>query len=85
LITTTQPALAGCWRHRGTGQDTGNQVPDVETFAMQHGLELAASCAVSDPAWNNGGGAEYKTTLPKALDDARTGKFPVLAASAAVS
>jgi DNA invertase Pin-like site-specific DNA recombinase len=33
---------------------------------------------VSDSAWKNGGGEEYKATLQQALDDAWAGKFSVL-------
>ena len=50
----------------------------METFAVQHCLELAASCTVSDPAWKNVGGAEHKKTLQKAPDDAHAGKFSEL-------
>jgi Resolvase, N terminal domain len=53
-------------------------VPDVETFAAHHGYELAASCTVSDSARKNGGGAEFKKILQKALDDAHAGNLSVL-------
>jgi DNA invertase Pin-like site-specific DNA recombinase len=33
---------------------------------------------VSDSAWKDGGGPEYKATLQRALDDAHAGKFKVL-------
>ena len=38
----------------------------------------SANYTVSDSAWKNGGGPEYKATLQRALDDAHAGKFGVL-------
>jgi len=70
---------AAAWYRVSTGhQDTDNQVPDVEHFAAHHGYELAGTYTVSDSAWKNGGGAEYKAALQQALDDAWAGKFSVL-------
>jgi DNA invertase Pin-like site-specific DNA recombinase len=75
-MTTTKAAV---WLRVSTGhQDSDNQVPDVEQFAAHHGHEVAQTYTVSDSAWKNGGGAEYKKTLQRALDDAWTGKFSVL-------
>jgi putative DNA-invertase from lambdoid prophage Rac len=73
---TTKAAI---WLRVSTGhQDTDNQVPDTEQFAAHHGYELAESYTVSDSAWKNGGGAEYRKTLDRALADAHAGKFSVL-------
>ena len=70
---------AAAWYRVSTGhQDSDNQVPDVEGFAAHHGYQVRHVYAVSDTAWKNGGGAEYKATLAKALDDAHAGKFSVL-------
>lgn len=70
---------AAVWLRVSTGhQDSDNQVPDVERFAGHHGYEIAERYEVSDSAWKNGGGAEYKATLKRALDDAHAGKFSVL-------
>jgi DNA invertase Pin-like site-specific DNA recombinase len=70
---------AAVWLRVSTGhQDSDNQVPDVERFAGHHGYEIAERYVVSDSAWKNDGGAEYKTTLKRALDDAHAGKFSVL-------
>jgi DNA invertase Pin-like site-specific DNA recombinase len=72
-------AQAAVWFRVSTGhQDTDNQVPDVERFAAHHGYAIAERYAVSDTAWKNGGGAEYRKTLQRALDDAHAGKFQVL-------
>jgi putative DNA-invertase from lambdoid prophage Rac len=72
-------ANAAVWLRVSTGhQDSDNQVPDVERFAEHHGYELAERYTVSDSAWKNGGGAEYRKTLKRALDDAHAGKFSVL-------
>jgi DNA invertase Pin-like site-specific DNA recombinase len=70
---------AAAWYRVSSGhQDSDNQVPDVEGFAGHHGYRLAATYQVSDTAWKNGGGPEYKATLKRALDDAHAGKFSVL-------
>lgn len=70
---------AAAWLRVSTGhQDSDNQVPDVERFARHHGYDIAERYVVSDTAWKNGGGAEYKRTLQRALDDAHVGKFKVL-------
>jgi DNA invertase Pin-like site-specific DNA recombinase len=70
---------AAAWYRVSTShQETDNQVPDVERFAAHHGYELAARYTVSDSAWKNGGGAEYRATLKQALDDAHAGRFKVL-------
>jgi DNA invertase Pin-like site-specific DNA recombinase len=59
-------------------QDSDNQVPDVERCAAHHGYEITERYVVSDSAWTNGGGPEYRKTLQRALDDAHAGKFRVL-------
>jgi DNA invertase Pin-like site-specific DNA recombinase len=69
---------AAFYRVSTTHQDADNQVPEVGTFAAHHGYDVTTSYTVTDSAWKNGGGAEYKATLAKALDDAHAGKFSVL-------
>jgi DNA invertase Pin-like site-specific DNA recombinase len=70
---------AAVWLRVSAGhQDTDNQVPDVERFAAHHGHQIAERYVVTDSAWKNGGGAEYKAMLKRALDDAHAGKFSVL-------
>jgi DNA invertase Pin-like site-specific DNA recombinase len=70
---------AAVWLRVSPGhQDSDNQVPDVERFAAHHGYEIAGRYVVSDSAWKNGGGAEYRKALRQALDDAHAGKFSVL-------
>lgn len=64
--------------HTSGDQDTDNQVPDVESFAAHHGYQVTKTYTVSDSAWKNGGGPEYKNTLASAMDDAWAGKFSVL-------
>lgn len=59
-------------------QDHANQRPDVERFAAHHGHDIVKRYEISDSAWKDGGGAEYKKTLQQALDDAWAGKFRVL-------
>jgi len=72
-------AEAAVWLRVSTGhQDSDNQVPDVERFAVHHGYDITGRYTVSDSAWKNGGGAEYKRTLARALDDAHAGRFSVL-------
>ena len=75
-MTSTDAAV---WFRVSTGhQDSDNQVPDVEQFASHHGYNITAKYQVSDSAWKNGGGPEYKKALAQALDDAHAGKFSVL-------
>lgn len=67
------------WFRVSTGhQDSDNQVPDVEAFAAHHGYREAARYTVSDTAYRNGGGAEYRAAVARALDDAHRGRFRVL-------
>ncbi len=74
--TTTAAAF---WFRVSTGhQDSDNQIPDVEAFTAHHGYAEAARYVISDTAWKDGGGPEYKAALQKALDDAHAGKFSVL-------
>jgi hypothetical protein len=44
-------------------QDPDNQVPAVGQFAAHHRYEIAESYAVSDTAWRDGGGPDYRMTL----------------------
>ncbi len=70
---------AAAWYRVSTGhQDSDNQIPDVEQFTSHHGYALATTYTVSDTAWKDGGGPEYKKTLQQALDDAHAGRFSVL-------
>ena len=51
-----------------TGHQTdANQVPEVEAFAKHHGHDITSRYQVSDSAWKNGGGDEYKAELQRAL------------------
>ncbi len=72
-------AKAASWLRVSTGhQDSDNQIPDVGQFAAHHGYQVAQTYTVSDTAWKDGGGPEYRKTLQQALDDAHAGKFSVL-------
>jgi DNA invertase Pin-like site-specific DNA recombinase len=78
-MTAPEPVKCGVWYRVNIGsQDSDNQVPDVETFTGHHGYQIARTYTVSDSAWKNGGGAEYKAALAQALDDAHAGRFTVL-------
>jgi DNA invertase Pin-like site-specific DNA recombinase len=75
-MTTSKAAV---WYRVSTDkQDSDSQIPDVERFAAHHAYQIAETYQVSDTAWKNGGGPEYKATLARALDDAWAGKFSVL-------
>jgi DNA invertase Pin-like site-specific DNA recombinase len=70
---------AAVWLRVSAGhQDSDNQVPDVQQFAQHHGYEVAKTYTVSDSAWKDGGGPEYRRALKQAMDDAHAGKFSVL-------
>lgn len=70
---------AAVWLRVSTNhQDSDNQIADLERFAAHHAYEIAGRYTVSDSAWKNGGGTEYKATLKQAMDDAHAGKFSVL-------
>lgn len=70
---------AAVWLRVSTGhQTTENQVPDVERFLAHHDYREAGRYTVTDTAYKDGGGPEYKRTLQQALDDAHAGKFKVL-------
>jgi Resolvase, N terminal domain len=70
---------AAVWLRVSAGhQDSDNQVPDVQQFAQHHGHEVAKTYTVSDSAWKDGGGPEYRRALKQAMDDAYAGKFSVL-------
>jgi DNA invertase Pin-like site-specific DNA recombinase len=72
---------AAAWFRVSAGhQETDNQVPDVDQFAPHHGYEIdpCYRYTVTDTAWKNGGGKEYKAALRQALADAHAGKFKVL-------
>jgi putative DNA-invertase from lambdoid prophage Rac len=78
-IKAGKPVKAAAWYRVSTGhQDSDNQIPDVEQFTVHHGYQGAQTYTISDTAWKNGGGPEYKKTLQQALDDAHAGKFSVL-------
>lgn len=75
----SEQVKVGAWFRVSTDhQKDANQVPDVESFAQHHGYVIAERYTVTDTAWKNGGGEEYKATLQQALDDAWAGKFSVL-------
>ncbi len=77
----TSTIAAAAWYRISTDQQrqhSENQVPDVEQFTAHHGYDVTRTYTVSDSAWKDGGGAEYKRTLQQALDDAHAGKFSVL-------
>jgi DNA invertase Pin-like site-specific DNA recombinase len=70
---------AAFWFRVSTGsQDAENQVPDVERFAKHHGYREAARYQVSDTAYKDGGGPEYKRELARMLTEAHQGRFKVL-------
>jgi DNA invertase Pin-like site-specific DNA recombinase len=75
---------AGVWyRVSSDSQDSDNQVPDVEKFVEHHGYEVAEVYRITDSAWKNGGGQEYRRTLERILTDAHRGRFKVLVVWAA--
>jgi DNA invertase Pin-like site-specific DNA recombinase len=77
----TSTIAAAAWYRISTDQQrqhTDNQVPDVEQFTAHHGYDVTRTYTISDTAWKDGGGPEYKRTLQQALDDAHAGKFSVL-------
>jgi hypothetical protein len=58
------PFTAASWFPVSPGhQDPDNQVPAARQFAAHHGHEIAESYAVSDTAWEDGGGPDYCKTL----------------------
>ena len=69
---------AAFYRVSTDSQESRNQVPDVEGFAGHQGYDIAKTYTVSDTAWKDGGGAEYRAALQQALDDAWAGKFSTL-------
>lgn len=70
---------AAVWlRVSGDGQTSDNQVPEIARFCAHHDLHVYRTFTVSDSAWKNGGGPEYKAELAKALDAAYRGEFKVL-------
>jgi DNA invertase Pin-like site-specific DNA recombinase len=78
-MTTSGPVKCARFLRVSTDhQDADNQVPDVDQFIAHRGYALAATYTVSDSAWKNGGGPEYRKALAQALDDAHAGKFSVL-------
>ena len=73
------PVQAAAWYRVSSGhQDSDNQVPDIQQFAAHHGHEVGQTYTVSDTAWKDGGGPEYRKALDQALADAHAGKFSVL-------
>ena len=78
-MTSIEPVRAAAWFRVSTGhQSDANQFPDVDAFAMHHGYDIGPRYQVSDSAWKDGGGDEYKAELDKAMSDAWAGKFSVL-------
>ena len=70
---------AATWlRVSGDSQTDENQIPDVERFVAAHGLNVVRTYQISDTAWKDGGGPEYKRTLAAMLDDAWRGEFTTL-------
>jgi len=47
-------------------QESRNQVRDVEAFASHHGHAITMTYTVSDSAWKDGEGAEYRKALQRA-------------------
>ncbi len=66
------------FRVSGDDQRADNQVPEVGRFCQHHDLHVVRKFTVSDTAWKNGGGPEYKAELAKALEAAWRGEFKVL-------
>jgi DNA invertase Pin-like site-specific DNA recombinase len=78
--STTSSTSAGLWLRVSSGEQvTDNQVPELESFAAHHGYAETARYTVTDSAWKDGGGAEYRQALGQALNDAWAGRFGVLA------
>jgi putative DNA-invertase from lambdoid prophage Rac len=69
---------AAWYRVSKLAQDEDNQVPDVRRLAKHRGLAIRQAYIVSDSAWRNGGGAEYKRELDAMLADAHAGRFSAL-------
>jgi DNA invertase Pin-like site-specific DNA recombinase len=70
---------AAFWFRVSTGsQDSDNQVPDLERFAAHHGYRETRRYTVTDTAYKNGGGPEYKRELARMLAEAHAGHFRVL-------
>ena len=66
------------YRVSGDDQHSENQISEVKRFCAHHDLHIVRRFTVSDTAWKNGGGPEYKAELAKALDAAWRGEFSVL-------
>jgi putative DNA-invertase from lambdoid prophage Rac len=66
------------FRVSGDDQRTDNQIPEVGRFCAHHDLNVVRKFTVSDSAWKNGGGPEYKAELTAALGAAYRGEFKVL-------
>lgn len=74
-----EPIKAAVWMRVSTGnQNVDNQAPDLDHFVAFHGYQVTERYQVSDSAWKNGGGKEYRATLERALNDAHAGRFQVL-------
>jgi DNA invertase Pin-like site-specific DNA recombinase len=71
---------AAVWLRVSTdGQETDNQVPDVERFAAHHGYDIVRRFTLDDSAWKNGvGGPEYQRELKAALSAAWAGEYKVI-------
>jgi DNA invertase Pin-like site-specific DNA recombinase len=80
-VTAVEMIPSAAWFRVSTGhQETANQAPDVEQFALHHGYEIDPRYryTITDTAWKNGGGREYKEAFRRALTDAHAGKFKIL-------
>jgi DNA invertase Pin-like site-specific DNA recombinase len=70
---------AGVWfRVSGGDQTSANQIPDVKLFCAHNGYRVRARYELTDTAYRDGGGPEYKRTMARMLSDAHQGKFKVL-------
>jgi putative DNA-invertase from lambdoid prophage Rac len=79
MTKTTTTTKAALWIRVSTDhQFTENQEPQLESFVKHHGYKLVKRYELSDSAWNDNGGGEYRATLKRAQDDAWRGEFDVL-------
>jgi DNA invertase Pin-like site-specific DNA recombinase len=69
---------AAWYRVSSQEQDRDNQVPEIKRLAKSRSLAIRKTYTVSDSAWKNGGGTEYKRALDAMLADAHAGRFRVL-------
>lgn len=61
------------------GQETDNQIPDVERFCAHHDIRIVRRFILDDSAWKDGiGGPEYRRELKAAQEAAWRGEFEVI-------